>query len=346
MTDTAAVHEPSGSALSLEYAPKRLGFLGVGWIGLHRLTAVVQSGVAQVVAVADADPAAAAHATHVAPHAVVASSLNALLELDLDGIVIATPSAIHASQAIAALENGKAVFCQKPLARTAPETRQIVEAARQANRLLGVDFSYRFVRGIPQIQRLVQRGELGTIYAIDLVFHNAYGPDKPWFYNPELSGGGCMIDLGVHLVDLALWLLNFPAVDEVSSRLYTGGSLLALPTAHSEDYAVAQIGLHNGATIRLACSWKLPAGRDAVIELFVYGTEGGASLRNVDGSFYDFVIERFNGTSTEPISTPPDEWGGRAIIDWAEQLAAGARYDGRAEQFIDVATVVDKIYGR
>jgi hypothetical protein len=58
------------------------------------------------------------------------------------------------------------------------------------------------------------------------------------------------------------------------------------------------------------------------------------------------VIERFNGTSTEPISTPPDEWGGRAIIDWAEQLAAGARYDDRAEQFIDVATVVDKIYGR
>jgi predicted dehydrogenase len=330
----------------VEHAPQRLGFLGVGWIGLHRLNAIAASGAAQIVAVADADPAAAAHATQVAPHAVVASSLDALLELDLDGIVIATPSALHASQAIAALESGKAVFCQKPLARTAAETRQIVETARRANRLLGVDFSYRFVRGMPQVQQLVQRGELGTIYAIDLVFHNAYGPDKPWFYTPELSGGGCLIDLGIHLVDLALWLLDFPPVDDVCSRLYAGGSLLSLPTTRSEEYAVAQMSLRGGTTARLACSWKLPAGRDAVIELMIYGTEGGAALRNVDGSFYDFAVERFDGTAAAPLSMPPDEWGGRAIIDWAERLAAGTRYDSRAEQFVQVAATIDKIYGR
>src|SRR5205085_415527 len=128
-----------------------------------------------------------------------------LCELDLDGLVIATPSASHAVQARAALERGIAVFCQKPLARTAAETASVVEAARAANRLLGVDLSYRHTEAMRHIGALARSGELGDIYAIDLVFHNAYGPDKAWFRDVKLSGGGCVIDLGTHLVDLALW---------------------------------------------------------------------------------------------------------------------------------------------
>jgi predicted dehydrogenase len=63
----------------------------------------------------------------------------------------------------------------------------------------------------------MRSGELGRVFAVDLVFHNAYGPDKPWFYDPELAGGGCVMDLGVHLVDLALWSLDFPGVTAVTS---------------------------------------------------------------------------------------------------------------------------------
>lgn len=326
--------------------PQRLGFLGVGWIGLHRLNALARSGLAEVVAIADADPAAVAYAGQEVPQALVASSLDALLELDLDGIVIATPSALHADQAIAALEHGKAVFCQKPLARTAEEAHRIVKAAQQADRLLGVDFSYRHVQGIPHIRQQIRHGELGEIYAIDLMFHNAYGPDKLWFYMPELSGGGCVIDLGVHLVDMALWMLDFPALHSVRSRLYAGGNLLPLPIKESEDYGVAELALQNGATIRLACSWKAPAGCDALIEMRIYGTHGGAALRNVDGSFYDFVVERYDGTQTERLSVPPDDWGSRAAIDWADRLACNARYDDQAEQYIEVARVIDQIYKR
>jgi len=103
----------------------------------------------------------------------------------------ATPSALHAPQTCQALEAGTAVFCQKPLARTADETRQVIRAARRADRILGVDLSYRFVDGVPQMRELVRSGELGTVFAADLVFHNAYGPDKPWFYDVRQSGGGC-----------------------------------------------------------------------------------------------------------------------------------------------------------
>jgi predicted dehydrogenase len=181
---------------------------------------------------------------------------------------------------------------------------------------------------------------------VDLTFHNAYGPDKTWFYDPALSGGGCVIDLGIHLVDLALWTLGFPEVRRADGRLYARGRPLADAKREVEDYAVATLELASGATVRLACSWNLPAGRDAVIEATFYGTGGGAALRNVGGSFYDFVGERFVGTGRETLAEPPDAWGGRAAVAWAERLAAGERFDAEAERLVDVAAALDGVYGR
>jgi predicted dehydrogenase len=324
----------------------RLGFLGVGWIGRHRMQALLDAGAAEVAAVVDASPDACRAVLDVAPDALVADSLDALLELSPDGVVIATPSALHAKQAIAALEHGIAVFCQKPLARTAAETRRVVDAARANDRLLGVDLSYRYTTGMQRIRQLVQEGALGRVYAVDLVFHNAYGPDKPWFYDPALSGGGCVIDLGIHLVDLALWTLGFPSVASATSRLFAGGVPLDPSAGQVEDFAEARLDLDGGTVVRLACSWRLPAGHDAVIEAAFYGTAGGAALRNVEGSFFDFVAERFAGTSRETLSAPPDDWGGRAAVDWATRLAAGARFDASCERLVAVAAALDRIYGR
>jgi predicted dehydrogenase len=344
----------------------RLGFLGVGWIGRHRLEAVAATGMAEIAAVADRDGAATAEALQSAPDALTVDSLDDLVSMDLDGVVIATPSGLHAEQAIAALECGLAVFCQKPLARTAAETRTIIDAARRADRLLSVDLSYRFVSGVPQMRRLVQSGALGRVYAADLTFHNAYGPDKPWFYDPELAGGGCVIDLGTHLADLALWMFDYPEFEHVDSRLFRQGR--PIDGFEVEDYAVAQwsMRLKHAATeeaqpqhpnepaqqhsfdaaVRLACSWTLSAGRDAVIEAAFYGTHGAVALRNVNGSFYDFVIERYQGTQCEPLAGPPDDWGGRAILDWTERLARGSHFDPVCERLADTAALVDAIYGR
>jgi predicted dehydrogenase len=294
------------------------------------------------VAAAGSEAAAAA----VAGAEVVGDTLDSLLDADIDGVVIATPSASHAEQAIAALERGLAVFCQKPLARTAQETQRVIDAARAADRLLAVDLSYRYTAGMQRIRPMVQRGELGTVYAVDLVFHNAYGPDKPWFFDPALSGGGCVIDLGIHLVDLALWTLDFPRVLAATSRLYAKGAPLGAPYDRVEDYASAQLDLADGATVRLTCSWNLSAGQDAVISASFYGTAGAAALTNVNGSFYDFRAERFRGTSREPIAEPPDAWGGRAAVEWAERLAAGERYDPAIGRLVDVAGALDRIYGR
>jgi hypothetical protein len=90
-----------------------------------------------------------------------------------------------------------------------------------------------------------------------------------------------------------------------------------------EDYAVATLTLDTGAVVRLACSWRLHAGEPAVIGAAFHGVEGGAALRNVDGSFYDFAADRLDGTAKRVLATPPDAWGGRAAADWARRLAAG-----------------------
>lgn len=324
----------------------RLGFLGVGWIGRHRMEKMLETGAVEVAAIADPSPEMAAEAAKLASEAALVSSLDELLDTGVDGLVIATPSAMHAEQSIRALERGAAVFCQKPLGRTAAEVRAVVAAARVADRLLGVDLSYRFTEGMQRIRQLIRAGELGRVYAVDLVFHNAYGPDKAWFYDPALSGGGCVMDLGVHLVDLALWTLDFPKVSDVSGTLLSGGEPLAGRADRVEDYAVATIGLDNGTAVQLACSWRLQAGCDAMISAAFYGTEGGAALRNIDGSFYEFTAERYRGTARETLATPPDDWGGRAAADWAIRLRAGEGFDPAAERLIDVAEVLDRIYGR
>ena len=329
----------------------RLGFLGVGWIGRNRLEAIAQSGAGEIVAIADPVHEMAVHASPLAPGAALIGSLDELLDLGIDGLVIATPSALHAQQAIAALEKGVAVFCQKPLGRDQAETHRVIEAARHSNRLLAVDLSYRFITGMQSICDLIRAGELGQIYAINLIFHNAYGPDKAWFYDPRLSGGGCVIDLGIHLVDLALWALDFPHVVGVSSRLFAQGFPLHEKSQMVEDYAIARLDLESGTTVQLACSWKLHAGCDAVIEASFYGTHGGASLRNIGGSFYDFSAERFAGTAKSILSTMQDggknwEWGGQAAINWAQRLATGEGFDAAAEHLIAVSATLDAIYGR
>jgi predicted dehydrogenase len=298
----------------------RLGFLGVGWIGRSRLDAIAAAGDAEVAAIADpAVPGALA-------------SLDELFEQELDGIVIATPSALHAEQAVAVLERGLPVFVQKPVGRTAAEVRAVVEAARRADRLLGVDLSYRHAQAFLAARELVRSGALGEIFAADLAFHNAYGPDKPWFRDPQLSGGGCVVDLGVHLVDLAVWTLDLRP-RAVASRL------VGTPV---ETWATAELD-----HVRIACSWDLHAGEEARIEAAFYGSEGGVRVRNVGGSFYDFRCDRLTGTAGETLAEPPDAWPGRAAVEWARRVADGEGFNAcEAESFVRVAEILDRIYER
>jgi predicted dehydrogenase len=338
------VNEPlQAPGLSATRKP-RLGFLGLGWIGMNRMRAIAHSGSAEIAAVADTSADVAEGLADAAPNALSLRSLDELLAHDLDAIVIATPSALHAQQACAALERGVAVFCQKPLGRDAAETRRVVEAARRADRLLEVDLSYRYTQAARQIYDLIRAGDLGEVYAVDLVFHNAYGPDKAWFYDKRLSGGGPLIDLGVHLADLALWMLDFPEVRAVRSHLFSRGARYRAHAEEVEDWVQAEIELAGGAVVRLTCSWKAHAGKQCAIEASFYGTHAAATLQNVDGSFYDFTAETMIGTARRTLCAPPDAWGGRAAVRFAQRLAVDRSFDPGAARYVDTARLLDRIY--
>jgi predicted dehydrogenase len=130
-----------------------------------------------------------AAARETAPGAEVVDGLDALLEMGLDGIVIATPSALHAEQSIRALRRARR--CSARSRSGARRTRCGAWWMRRGARpALAVDLSYRFTRGCATSASASTGGELGRVYAVDLTFHNAYGPDKPWFYDPRSPAAG------------------------------------------------------------------------------------------------------------------------------------------------------------
>jgi predicted dehydrogenase len=306
------------------------------------MEAMLATGEAQAVAICDPHPEMAEQARALAPAARVVASVDELLDCRPDGVVIASPSALHAEQCIRVLDAGAAVFSQKPLARNSNEIAAVLHAAGRADRLLGVDLSYRHTAAMQAIRERIRVGDLGNVFAADLTFHNAYGPQSGWFWDPKLSGGGCLIDLGVHLVDLALWMFDYPDVHDARATLLRDGTPVRPDEA--EDFASGELTLANGIHVRIACSWNLHAGRDAVICARFYGTAAGAEMRNEGGSFFEFCADLFNGRETERIASPPDEWSGRAAAEWVRKLAAGQRFVGSTEGLLETASVLDRMY--
>lgn len=327
---------------SAQLARVRLGFVGLGWIGRRRLDALAGDPSIEIAALFDSVSERLADAAKAHPNAAVSASLDDLLSRELDGVVIATPNGAHAAQALRCLQHGAAVFCQKPLATTARDVHRVIDAARDANRRLGIDFCYRHVSGMAELGRRIAAGELGEITSIDLEFHNAYGPDKQWCFDRATAGGGCLLDLGVHLLDLALWLQGMPELALVSAARFSQGRRVADDAL--EDQAYAELRQANGALVRIACSWYAQIGCDAVIRARILGSQGGALWRNVGGSFHDFELFCCRGAQREALARGPDEWGPRALAAWAHRLAQDRSFDAAAADIARSAAIIDGIY--
>lgn len=334
-------------ALNEAASVPRLGFAGLGWIGGQRMQVLAESAMADIAAVCEPDSGrrnAACAALRQPP--TMYESFDDLLEESLDGIVIATPNALHEPQTAAALERGIAIFCQKPLALTRAGTTRLLHIVRRMNLPLGVDWSYRYLAGVPELKRRIEAGEIGAVTAVELCFHNAYGPDAAWYYQLERAGGGCLLDLGCHLLDLCHWLLDAREPQDVRARCFNAGRRLRRPIDALEDFALADIDYASGQHVHLACSWRAAVGRGAVIGCRIFGTGGGAEIRNVDGSFYDFEVALHHGAESELLAGPPDAWQGRALLDWVQRVSDGSGCGDDLDKLETTAAVIDMIYGR
>ena len=301
----------------------RLGVLGAGEIGRRHMAALHAGGAANIVGYCDPDDAAAAAAAAIAPAAQRTPSLDALLGLGLDGLVIATPDAGHAAQAQTALAAGVAVFCEHPLGLSETETLAVAEAARRADRLLGGTVGGRRTEAALALRAELAAGRLGRVFALELACHAPHEANRAWRTRRSLAGGGCVLDRGAPALDLALWLTGFPTIETIEAHLFAEGHP-ALPHA-LEEYAMVQLRLAGGIAVRLSCSWQSDPGHGAVLSAVVHGTAGSLAVPALP-------------------EWPTSGWQTGALVGWAQQLAQDRCYDPAAGQLVAVASAVERIY--
>lgn len=188
----------------------------------------------------------------------------------IDAVLIASPNALHSDQAIAAMEAGKDVLCEKPPATTHDEARRMQAAAERTGRILQYGFLLRFAEETVRARRLVEDGTLGEVYHVRAWWLRRRGSPTPgsWFTTKALSGGGPLADLGSHLLDRALHLLGYPAVEavfavtharlretKVPSSLASGTKSGATGVNDVEDFAAAVFRLASGKSLMLETSF-------------------------------------------------------------------------------------------
>ncbi|WP_430296807.1 Gfo/Idh/MocA family protein [Sinomonas sp. B1-1] len=275
-------------------SPLKVGVVGIGWAGQQHLKAYSTIPGVQIVALAGMEEELlhSLQAEYAIPQAFL--RWEDMLEYqDLDAVSVAVPTFLHAPIAIAALERGLHVLSEKPLARTANEGRTMVAAARKAGRVLDVAFNHRRRGDIQKLKSIIDAGELGRPYYAKASWLRRTGIPRlgSWFTNPQLSGGGPMADIGVHVLDYALHLLGEPKVLSVTASAHAelgprgrGGSARFSPMSaeHAfevEDFASAFLRLEGGATLLVEAGWASYREKDDLLDFMVYGTDGGAELK-------------------------------------------------------------------
>lgn len=275
-------------------ATLKVGVVGVGWAGQQHVKAFSAIDGVEIVAVAgmETELLASIQTEYNIPYGF--ARWEDLVELDgLDAVSVAVPTFLHAPITVAALERGLHVLSEKPLARNGEEGAAMVAAARKAGRVLDVVFNHRRRGDVTKLKSIIEDGKLGRPYYAKASWLRRRGIPTlgSWFTNPELSGGGPLADIGVHVLDYALHLLGEPKVISVTASAYSevgsqgrGGdaNYIAASSNHKfevEDFASAFIRLEGGVTLLLEAGWASYRDPADLMDFRVYGTDGGAELR-------------------------------------------------------------------
>ena len=241
----------------------------------------------EIFALCDIDPVALAKTNAKFPVQHTFDDYRKMLELDeLDAVSVCTPNYAHFQPTIDALNAGKHVFCEKPIAMNALEAAQMVAASRKTGKILQIGYCYRFANTNQTLKRYIDAGELGEIYYAHATAMRVRGiPGWGVFIDKEKQGGGPLIDIGVHILDLSLWLMGHPKPISASGVTYQKfgkrGDVVGFMGQWDytkftvEDFASALIRFDNGATIMLESSFCANIPKD-LFSTQILGTNGGA----------------------------------------------------------------------
>lgn len=343
----------------------KAGIIGCGGIanGKH-MPALKRIGSVDMVAFCDIVPERAAKAAeeYGVPGSKVYVDYKELLAAGgLDTVHVCTPNNSHAEIAIAAMESGYHVLTEKPMAKTAEDARKMVEASKRTGKLLSVGYQSRFRQDSQYLKKMIEDGELGEIY-----FAKAHAvrrravPTWGVFLDAEKQGGGPLIDIGTHALDLTLWLMDNYEVDSVTGSVYR--KLADRENAANawgpwdpkeytvEDSAFGYIKLKNGATIFLESSWALNTREPSEANCTLYGSEAGADMKgglNINGEknskLYDLKIDLSAGGVAfyEGASARPEDSEMAAFVD---AVVNGKPLVIKPEQACVVSEVLEAIY--
>jgi predicted dehydrogenase len=274
---------------------------------------------------------------------------------DVDAVSVCTPNYLHAPISIAALESGKHVLCEKPLARTAAEARSMSAAAVAANRILWTVFDKRYYGHVEFLRRQVAEGALGRIYYAKGHWLRAGwipGPEN-WFANKDLAGGGPLIDLGVHVIDLLMHVLGDRPVLTVSASTYSeiGEAHYRAAAAGEpqrafdvEDIATAFLRLEGDVTVAVEASWCVHKRQGDELGVTLYGTEGSATLDVGADSLQLHTAVGGVPCEIRPESTGGDERHQGVVRDFVRAIRGGDWASHRGLDGIRRAEVIDACY--
>lgn len=310
------------------------GVIGLGWAGEQHLKGYLQIPGVTVVAAADpvAERVMRVKDTYQVPY-VYTSYQDLLARDDLDLVSVATPNFLHAPVTIAALESGRHVLCEKPLAHNYTAACAMVQAAVKAGRVLEVAFNHRRRGDVRTLKTFIESGGMGRIYYARARWLRRAGiPGAGWFTSREMSGGGPMIDLGVHMLDMALHLMGEPEALAVSGATYAefgprgrgSARQRAGETYDVEDLAVGFVRLAGGATLHLEASWAMHRESGDVFGVTLYGTEGGGEINVVRYSAQD-TLRVFADMAGVPADMHLEPAKGEGHLDVVREFLATIR---------------------
>jgi predicted dehydrogenase len=324
-----------------------VALVGAGRMGRIRADVLAKSGAAKLTAVADPDAARAGEIAAPAGAQIFSDWREVMARPEIDVVILATPTKFHAEAAIAALQAGKHVLCEKPLARSVEEALRMLRAGQEANKLLKTGFNYRYMPHVRKAKELIAAGELGTLYFIRSRFGHGGRPgyEKEWHTNQELSGGGVLLEQGIHLLDLVRYLLGEPSKVLGSSHTF----FWDIPGV--EDNCFCLLETAQGQTAQLHVSWTQWKN---TLEMEIFGSHGYLRIEGRDGHYGAprLVWGKRNADHGRPQEVMfeyvpgdcwRDEWDDFATAVREGREPLGSAHDGlRAQQLVEAAYLSSK----
>ena len=335
----------------------KIGIIGAGQIAYKHIEKIREHSQAEVAAVADINEVRRREfASQFNLPKSYASAEELIADRAIHAVSIALPNALHAATAIAALNAGKHVLLEKPMAMNLNEAEKIADAAEKSGKVFMVGMNQRYSRDSQTIKAIVQRGELGDIYHAKAFWMRRSGIPKigTWFCQKEKSGGGALLDIGVHLLDLCLHLTGHFKPTGVFGATYSnfgprglGHGSWGMSDSEGdifdvEDFATAMIRFENGTTVNLDASWAIHQSEPSRSNVVLYGTEAGAGVFPPEIYRYGHVNGEYEVVSPQGVDLPHpkadrfDNWI-NVILGTEEPLVT-------VEESLVVQRILDGIY--